>query len=98
VARTWPAGRPAAFPHGHAAGGSRRLWARGGHFGASQVPGWHAAGPGQIDIERLSGQPALAPVSRVLRREASHRADGLAVLDGLLGSHGAPAASLTPVP
>ena len=101
VDRTWPAGRPAAFPHGHAAGGSRRLWARGGHFGASQVPGWHAAGPGQIDIERLSCQPAPAPalVSRVRPREASRPADGLAVLDGLLGSAGAtPAASLTPVP
>jgi len=85
------------------AGGSRRLWARGGHFGASQVPGWHAAGPGQIDTERLSGRPASAPVpvpvSRVRPREASHPADGLAVLDGLLGSAGAtPAASLTPVP
>ncbi|MEP7024125.1 MAG: hypothetical protein ABJB47_10045, partial [Actinomycetota bacterium] len=56
IPRQWPAGCPAAFPHGHASGGNRRLWARGGHFGASQVPGWQAAGPGAIDVERLTGR------------------------------------------
>ena len=72
---------------------------QGGHFGASQVPGWHAAGPGQIDIERLSGQLRPGPGQPGPAAEASHPADGLAVLDGLLGSAGAtPAASLTPVP
>jgi hypothetical protein len=53
--RTWPSGRPAPFPHGHATFGNRRLWARGGHFGASQVPEWSAAGPGAVDIEQLTG-------------------------------------------
>jgi hypothetical protein len=54
ISRKWPAGRPAAFPHGLTTGGDRRLWARGGHFGASQVPGLTAAGPGAIDVELLS--------------------------------------------
>ena len=35
--------------------GSRAVWARGGHFGASQVPGCAHAGPGAIDIHRLTG-------------------------------------------
>jgi hypothetical protein len=34
---------------------SRAIWARGGHFGASQVPGCSHAGPGAIDIHRLTG-------------------------------------------
>ena len=37
--------------------GSRAVWARGGHFGASQVPGCAHAGPGAIDIHRLTGGP-----------------------------------------
>jgi hypothetical protein len=76
VPRQWPAGRPAAFPHGHAACRSRQLWARGGHFGASQVPGWPADGPGCVDVEMLTGltelgtifqpaAPAPAPMTRV---------------------------------
>jgi hypothetical protein len=97
--RSWPAGRPAAFPHGHAAGGSRRLWARGGHFGASQVPGWHAAGPGQIDIERLTGARAPAPAGPCRARRSSRRpAADLAVFDGLLGGQSAAAGTFTPVP
>jgi hypothetical protein len=32
---------------------SRALWARGGHFGASQVPECDNLGPGGIDIEHL---------------------------------------------
>src|SRR5579875_3574537 len=65
VPRTWPAGPPRAFPHGHAAQGTRRLWARGGHFGASQVPGTVADGPGAIDPERLTG-PAIPVAERRL--------------------------------
>ena len=60
VSRRWPAGQPAAYPCGQAGSASRRLWACGGHFGASQVPGWAAAGPGEIDIERLTGWAAHA--------------------------------------
>jgi hypothetical protein len=106
VPRCWPAGVPAAFPHGHASGGSRRLWARGGHFGASQVPGWQAAGPGGIDVERLTGhRPGAssgaprADVPRPRDQEAGLAgAAGLAELDDLLGRRGAAAGSLTPVP
>ena len=56
IPRHWPAGCPAPFPHGLRTCGNRRLWARGGHFGASQVPGLTAAGPGEVDVERLSGR------------------------------------------
>ena len=56
VDRGWPAGHPAPFPGSVRAGQQRRRhWARGGHFGASQVPGCSGAGPGAIDIERLTG-------------------------------------------
>jgi hypothetical protein len=60
VPRRWPAGQPAgqlgaAADGGAAAAGNRMLWARGGHFGASQVPGCGSAGPGAIDIDRLTG-------------------------------------------
>ena len=33
---------------------SRALWARGGHFGASQVPECDNLGPGGIDIDHLT--------------------------------------------
>jgi hypothetical protein len=66
VARRWPGGQPTAWPDGGKASGkaggapgsgigSRADWARGGHFGASQVPGCSHAGPGAIDIHRLTG-------------------------------------------
>jgi hypothetical protein len=34
---------------------SRVQWARGGHFGASQVPGCENAGPGAIEVDRITG-------------------------------------------
>jgi hypothetical protein len=48
--------------------GSRAAWARGGHFGASQVPGCAHVGPGAIDIHRLtdSGPHGLALGAREL--------------------------------
>jgi len=55
IPRCWPAGRPAPFSYGHTSARSRRLWACGGHFGASQVPCCLAAGPGAIDVDRLTG-------------------------------------------
>ena len=56
VARSWPAGRPAPFLVSTRPGQQRRRhWARGGHFGASQVPGCRGAGPGAIDVEALTG-------------------------------------------
>jgi hypothetical protein len=57
VPRSWPAGRPAAFPAARLATRSRRTWARGGHFGASQVPGSTSMGPGAITVERVTGAP-----------------------------------------
>jgi hypothetical protein len=67
VPRGWPAGRPASFPACYATERSRRLWARGGHFGASQVPGLAMAGPGAIDPEpdigELLGTRAALPAS-----------------------------------
>ena len=70
----WPAGRPAAFPHGYAGCPSRRLWAQGGHFGASQVPGLAAAGPGAIDIGRLTGRDT-SPATGIRSRRTSNGHD-----------------------
>ena len=71
VSRRWPGGQPGNSTDGGRLGGrsmgrpavgavggadgSRAIWARGGHFGASQVPGCGHAGPGAIDIHRLTG-------------------------------------------
>jgi hypothetical protein len=60
VPRRWPSGRPEGYRDGQPpadALGSRghAQWARGGHFGASQVPRCHNAGPGAIDIVRITG-------------------------------------------
>jgi hypothetical protein len=72
VARCWPAGHPAPFPGSARAGQQRRRhWARGGHFGASQVPGCSGAGPGAIDIERLTGPLTAQRGASVPGRSAS---------------------------
>jgi hypothetical protein len=62
VSRRWPAGRPEAYriemPTATATIvelRSRIAWARGGHFGASQVPGCDNVGPGAIDVDRITG-------------------------------------------
>jgi hypothetical protein len=65
VPRRWPAGRPEGYrldmptmsrrDAGIDDRRSRVAWARGGHFGASQVPGCENAGPGAIDIDRITG-------------------------------------------
>jgi hypothetical protein len=49
----WPAGRPAPFAQARTTERRQALWALGGHFGASQIPDWDAAGPGHIDINLL---------------------------------------------
>jgi hypothetical protein len=54
IPRRWPAGPPGAFRQ-LARPRSRALWARGGHYGASQVPGCDNIGPGGIDIDQLTG-------------------------------------------
>lgn len=62
VARRWPAGQPAPQPARHQDAvfhRSRALWALGGHFGASQVPGCAGQGPGGIDTSLLTGAHML---------------------------------------
>lgn len=60
IPRRWPAGPPA--PSRQASRPpSRALWAKGGHFGASQVPGADYAGPGSIDIGQLVTAHPLIP-------------------------------------
>ncbi|XVQ09524.1 hypothetical protein ACQP1W_44525 [Spirillospora sp. CA-255316] len=55
VVRRWPAGPPLPSPQSYHSKRGRRDWARGGHFGASQVPGLHRPDPGGIDIRRVTG-------------------------------------------
>jgi len=66
ITRRWPSGPPGGTPAGQQRGRSRAQWARGGHFGASQVPGCENAGPGSIDITRLTGTHALSTRPRHL--------------------------------
>ncbi len=53
IPRRWPAGPPAPYRQ-TSRPRSRALWARGGHFGASQVPECDSTGPGGIDIGQLT--------------------------------------------
>ena len=85
VARRWPAGRPAPFGNAHAAVRSRRLWACGGHFGASQVPCSLAAGPGAIDVERLTGVPIPLVRGAMLTREHEARRVRPAMVGSMAG-------------
>jgi hypothetical protein len=59
-------------------GRSRALWARGGHFGASQVPQCEHSGPGAIDIDRITGPHGL-PSPAPARGLPSVRAEALAI-------------------
>ena len=52
IPRRWPA-EPAPFRQ-LTRSRSRALWARGGHYGASQVPECENIGPGSIDIDHLT--------------------------------------------
>jgi len=67
VPRRWPAGRPERYHRDGptiASERSRVAWARGGHFGASQVPGCDNTGPGAIDIDRVTGPHGLQARAR----------------------------------
>ncbi|MEU5881241.1 hypothetical protein [Spirillospora sp. NPDC047279] len=55
VTRRWPAGPPLPSPQSYHSSRDRREWARGGHFGSSQVPGTGRPDPGGIDIRRITG-------------------------------------------
>lgn len=96
VPSRWPVGRPAPYTAVRTAPRSRALWAAGGHFGASQVPGWDAAGPGNIDIGLLSGlfgvgSPAGVPPQRPV---AGGGTNGREELENML----APRSRTAPVP
>lgn len=62
IPRRWPAGQPAPFRQAEHRPRNRALWARGGHFGASQVPDCTSIGPGGIDIDQLTGAPVTTSV------------------------------------
>ncbi|WP_245918661.1 hypothetical protein [Actinomadura mexicana] len=65
VARRWPAGPPLPSPQSYHAQRSRRDWARGGHYGASQVPLLDRPDPGGIDVRRITGpDTAVAPIPK----------------------------------
>lgn len=58
IPRRWPAGAPpATLPAPHQRASCERLWARGGHFGHSQVPGTQSSAPGAISPHLLLGIP-----------------------------------------
>ncbi|TQN30939.1 hypothetical protein FHX37_0828 [Haloactinospora alba] len=61
VPRHWPTGSPSARPLPHRDPQAERLWARGGHFGHSQVPNARPSGPGAISTERLLNWLAPRP-------------------------------------
>jgi hypothetical protein len=86
IPRRWPAGCPVPFSYAHTTVRSRRLWARGGHFGASQVPCCLAAGPGAIDVERLTGVPARPAADVPLQRPAALRNRGVHAEDEPAGA------------
>ncbi|MGH3392333.1 MAG: hypothetical protein ACRDOO_25975 [Actinomadura sp.] len=65
VARRWPAGPPLQSPQAYHSTRSRRQWARGGHFGYSQVPGATGPDPGGIDIRKITGPGT--PVAEIPR-------------------------------
>ncbi|SEG56796.1 hypothetical protein SAMN04489712_106337 [Thermomonospora echinospora] len=60
VPRRWPAGPPLPSPQSYHSDRQRRPWARGGHFGASQVPECVLPDPGGLDIHRITGQDTPA--------------------------------------
>ena len=101
IPRRWPAGQPAPFRQ-LARPRSRALWARGGHFGASQVPECDSIGPGSIDIDHLTRLDAsiARELSEPSRTNGAARSHGPARTNGTFhpGPHTAhtlPAGSLS---
>jgi hypothetical protein len=75
VSRRWPAGPPLPSPQSYHSGRHRRPWARGGHFGCSQVPETTGPDPGGVDVRRITGpntpiaeipRPRAAPLSETM--------------------------------
>jgi hypothetical protein len=86
VSRRWPAGSPEGYrfdvPAAVAALADQRSrvqWARGGHFGASQVPGCENAGPGAIDTDLITGISGRHGPSVRARGLLAPRAEAVAV-------------------
>lgn len=82
VARRWPAGDPLPCPEAYQARRDRRPWARGGHFGSSQVPLTRDPSPGAIDTRKITGPEE--PVGIPRPRMAPGATAGLPDPDGLL--------------
>jgi hypothetical protein len=87
IPRCWPAGRPAPFSYAHTTVRSRRLWACGGHFGASQVPCCLAAGPGAIDVDRLARVPVPRSNDHPPPREEKEQRVRPATVSRMAGVH-----------
>jgi hypothetical protein len=90
IPRRWPAGQPAPFrqltrPR------SRALWARGGHYGASQVPECDSIGPGSIDIDHLT----RLDTGIARERPEPRRTNGSPIHLGPRRPHEIPASSLS---
>ncbi|QXJ21330.1 hypothetical protein AGRA3207_002170 [Actinomadura graeca] len=65
IDRRWPAGPPLPSPQSYHSLRARKDWARGGHFGASQVPVVDRPDPGAIDIRRITGPDTpVAPIPK----------------------------------
>jgi hypothetical protein len=99
VARRWPAGPPLPSPQSFIGPRNRRAWARGGHFGCSQVPEATGPGPGGIDIRKITGPEtpvADLPRPRPVRPRAIPQQQPVPV-DGN-GSHPRRTTRLEPVP
>lgn len=92
IPRRWPAGQPAPYRQADRPR-SRALWARGGHYGASQVPDCTSIGPGGIDIDQLTG------IDTFVRPRPEHPRPPVAIPLGQRGARAgrdvATAASLT---
>ncbi|GLY86212.1 hypothetical protein Airi02_041410 [Actinoallomurus iriomotensis] len=71
VPRRWPAGDPLAPPEAYSAPRDRRPWARGGHFGVSQVPHAQGPAPGAIDTSRITGPVTPPEMPRITVGEVS---------------------------
>ncbi len=89
VARGWPAGRPTPVAITQPQRRSRRCWARGGHFIASQVPGG-SHDSGVIDIEPLAStgtrpQPAPSSSRGVQADQAGRAAASILTMSWLQG-------------
>ncbi len=94
VPRDWPAGRPLPSPEAYEGARGRRAWARGGHFGASQVPHTSGPAPGAIDIFEITGPlPVEVEMERTRTRAVPEEAATAVDPDELLARRLTPDAS-----